>query len=509
MQTLRLTHAAPVRYALAFAGLSTLAMGALLAVIYWSVILLLEQHLDIAIEQQQLALRNQFSNDGRDAMLGLLNQYLGDGGGLQHYLVQDRSGQVLGGDLSSIEPSLGWLDVTISSTGSGTDIRSYDLRARSDYFDEDTYVLVALDTSELAETSNMILWSFGFTLAATIAISLAGGVAIGSALLRRVQTASDAARAIMDGDLSQRIPVAGNDDEIDRLADSLNQMLARIEELMENVRHVTSDIAHDLRTPLGRLRQRLEAARLKERAAGEYEEVIDSAIADTDAVLKTFDAMLRIAQIESGGVRSRFARVDISDIADNVAEIFRPVAEDDGKGLVTDIETGIRVHGDRELLTQLLANLIENALRHTPQGTTVGVGLRMDPVGPCLVVSDDGRGIPEEERHQVLRRFYRLDASRTTPGSGLGLSLVAAVTKLHGAELSMQDNAPGLRVTIRFSRDIEQSTRDPRGATLGAGVGTTRSIGGQRLTRREARIRAHGRESGGHSMPARIEGGCD
>lgn len=355
MSRLRLIRIAPVRYALAFAGLATLAMGVLLAVIYWSVISLLERHMAIAVEQQQLALRNNFTHDGSEAMLLLVEQFLENGGGLLHYLVQDGSGRILGGNLPATQASAGWRELLVMPGADGSNTETRRLRAYGEYFDENSYVLVAHDTKELSETRYLILRSFGLTLGATIIITLAGGLAIGTALLRRVEDASRTARAIMDGDLAQRIPVTGSSDEIDRLAEGLNQMLGRIEELMDNLRHVTSDIAHDLRTPLGRLRQRLEAARVKQRSPDAYEEVIDASIADTDSLLRTFDAMLRIAEIEAGTVRARFSAVDLSAIAENVGEAFLPVAEDDGKRLVVEVLSGVSVHGDRELLTQMLA----------------------------------------------------------------------------------------------------------------------------------------------------------
>jgi signal transduction histidine kinase len=270
-------------------------------------------------------------------------------------------------------------------------------------------------------------------------------------LLRRVDAVNRTARAIMDGDLSQRIPVVGPRDELGGLAEGLNRMLARIEELMESLRHVSSDIAHDLRTPLGRMRQRLETCRMKTRSKAEYEAAIEAAIEDADGILKTFEAMLRIAQIEAGARRARFSPVNLSEVADNVAEAFGAVAEDEGKRLVATVEAGVAVTGDRELLTQMLANLTENALRHTPAGTRVDLCLERVNGEIRLTVSDTGPGIPPEERERVFRRFYQLDESRSTPGSGLGLSLVAAVAKLHNTTVLLEDNNPGLRVSVTFA----------------------------------------------------------
>jgi signal transduction histidine kinase len=296
----------------------------------------------------------------------------------------------------------------------------------------------------------LIIRSFSIALGVTVVLALGGGLVIAVLLLRRVDAVNRTARAIMNGDLSRRIPVVGSHDELGGLAESVNRMLSRIEELMESLRHITSDIAHDLRTPLGRLRQRLEASRLKTRSTSEYESAIDAAIDDTDSILKTFEAMLRIAQIEAGARRARFSNTDLSAITENVFEAFEAVAEDEGKSLEARIEPSISVNGDRELLTQMLANLIENALRHTPTGTVVYVELERVDGSARLTVADTGPGIPIAEKENVFRRFYRLDASRSTPGSGLGLSLVAAIAKLHDASISLEDNEPGVRVRILF-----------------------------------------------------------
>ena len=280
------------------------------------------------------------------------------------------------------------------------------------------------------------------------ALALAGGLAIGRVLVRRVEAVNRTARGIMEGDLSQRIPVVGPGDELGGLAEVINRMLARIEELMANLRHVSSAIAHDLRTPLGHLRQRLETVRARSRDAADYEAAIDAAIADTDAVLETFEAMLRIAEVESGARRERFARVDLAALAEDVADAFAAVAEDRGKRLESRLAGPLWVDGDRALLTQMLANLVENAIRHTPPGTAVRVEAGRRGEEHQLVVRDTGQGIPAGQRADVFHPFYRLDRSRSTPGSGLGLSLVAAVVRLHAGRVWLEDAGPGLSVTV-------------------------------------------------------------
>jgi signal transduction histidine kinase len=227
-------------------------------------------------------------------------------------------------------------------------------------------------------------------------------------------------------------------------------MLDKIADLLENLRQVSNDIAHDLRTPLARLRQRLEDARNPASAPGDYERAIDHAIKEADALLDTFSALLRIAQIETGIRRSSFRVVDLSEVMRTVADAYGPDVEDSGRHLQADIPQTLAITGDRELLTQLFANLIENALKHTPENTSVVMRLFRADGHVVAEISDNGPGIPEDERSRVLRRFYRLEHSRTRAGSGLGLSLVAAVADLHGATITLSDCNPGLKVAISF-----------------------------------------------------------
>jgi len=259
-----------------------------------------------------------------------------------------------------------------------------------------------------------------------------------------------ALQRIMAGKLDERVPAIGMGDEYDRLTYNLNAMLDRIQTLMEGLRQVSTDIAHDLRTPLTRLRQQLESTLALDPSEA-VESAVDRALAQVDEVLMTFDALLRIGQIEAGAGRARFETLDLSAIMERVRLAFEPAANDAGKSLVAGIAAGIAVRGDRELLTQMFANLIENALTHTYGPTTIVVSLARDGNAIIAAVADDGPGIPAHERDRVIRRFYRLDASRSTAGSGLGLALVAAIAELHGARLTLAANDPGLRVEVRFA----------------------------------------------------------
>jgi signal transduction histidine kinase len=260
----------------------------------------------------------------------------------------------------------------------------------------------------------------------------------------------------MDGHLHERVPTKGKADEFDRLADNLNAMLDRIQQLMQGLHQVSSDIAHDLRTPLSHMRQRLELARLKAASAQDYDAAVDRAVTDIDGILGVFAALLRIAQIEAGARREGFAPVDLSGLFETIIDTYGPVADDVGHRLAGTVAPGLSIRGDRQLLTQMLANLVENTIRHTPAGTEITVSLMPGPAGPVGIVRDTGPGIPETAREKVFQRFFRLDASRMTPGSGLGLSLVSAVAQLHDVRVTLSDNHPGLAVTLDFA-DLAKS----------------------------------------------------
>lgn len=295
--------------------------------------------------------------------------------------------------------------------------------------------------------------------ALTGALPVAGALAACAALLlgyiaarrleRRLSLVSGAAQDVMDGNLSRRLPLGGQGDEFDRLATAVNAMLARIEALVDGLQLTTTSIAHDLRSPLFRLRQQLEAAAARPRDPAADAVTLDASLAELDGVLATFSALLRIARAEAGLKGSGFTDVDLSTMARDLADTYMAVAEEAGQVLQADIAPDVHVQGDGALLRQAIANLIENALTHGGPGVVARLRLQHGDE-PALVVSDNGPGVPAEEHARVLERFYRLDRSRNTPGTGLGLALVAAVAKLHGASLRLDDAAPGLRVMLAF-----------------------------------------------------------
>jgi len=266
----------------------------------------------------------------------------------------------------------------------------------------------------------------------------------------RIEAINATSRAIMRSGLGERIPMRGTRDEWDQLAANLNSMLDRIEGLMAQVKQVSDNVAHDLRTPLARMRGRLEKAYIAQGATEGERALIGDTLADLDGVLRMFSSLTRISQIEANGRTDPERPVDLAEIAREVTELFDAAAEDKGGRLAVTADRTVPVLGDRDLLFDARSNLVDNAIKHGRDGGHVSVAVSQRAAGSEICVADDGPGIPAQEREHVFKRFYRLERSRRTPGNGLGLSLVAAVARLHGAHIEMEDNAPGLRVRLRF-----------------------------------------------------------
>ena len=293
----------------------------------------------------------------------------------------------------------------------------------------------------------LLLWLF----AAALPLAALGAFIVSRGFVARMDAITRTCRAIMAGNLRDRIPSRGSEDELDRLAAVINAMLERIAALMENLRQVSSDVAHDLRTPLTHLRQRLERARAESHSPQDYAAALDAAIASSDEMLSLFSALLRIAQIEGGARRAGFGPVDLAALLKRLREVYGAVAEDAGHHLAVADAAPALVKGDSELLFQLLANLVENALVHTPPGTSVSVTLQIEAGRAVIQVADDGPGVPAEAQGKIFQRFYRLDASRSRPGHGLGLALVAAVAELHGGAVAVSNPPAGRGLSLAVS----------------------------------------------------------
>jgi len=310
---------------------------------------------------------------------------------------------------------------------------------------------VGHDGEYIQNAGEAIIQAFIWGFVLVILLGAGGGLYLSRAFLRKIDSITKSTQAIIAGDLKHRLPVSKNRDELDNLALLLNQMLDKIGSLIENIQQVSNDIAHDLRTPVSHLKFRLEEAVKKDLSAEQHKERIAYAIEEVDTILDTFSAMLRISQIESGSRRSGFKTVNLSQIVTSVTEALYPVAEEQGKIIHSDINPDIILTGDKELLTQLVFNLLDNAILHTPENTQIKVSLQSSGGQSEFIVADNGPGIAEEYRPRVFQRFYRLEQSRTTPGNGLGLSIVAAIIDLHEGMIALANNNPGLKVVVDLS----------------------------------------------------------
>ena len=311
-------------------------------------------------------------------------------------------------------------------------------------------LVVGDELGGVEEARRAVLIAFSWALAATILVGVSGGLLLSAVFLRRIDAMTRIAGDIIAGDLARRIPLTKGDADLARLAGAFNKMLDRIGALLDANKHVSNAIAHDLRRPLARVMRGLEAVRTGPPDLVEYEKAVDAASSEVNGILETFGALLRIGQIEAGTRRAGFRKVDLAAIALEVVEAFQPGAADEGKTLIFEHGAPLPMVGDRELLTQLTANLIDNSIRHTPPGSRIEVKSIGGEGGGQLIVADDGPGVRPSERNRIFERFYRVDTARATPGDGLGLSLVAAVAGLHDAKVLALDNEPGLKIVIEL-----------------------------------------------------------
>jgi signal transduction histidine kinase len=372
-------------------------------------------------------------------------------GGNFSYALFDGSGRRLIGRIPDAAAHNGWGQVMMREHDPTPDDpeRPERLLTLGTRLPDGSLLVVATDGYDIDKLGHhMVRFTIVWAVAITLLALLAGWMA-GRIFVARLDAANAAIERIMSGRTEQRLPRIGLAPELDDLGRNINRMLDRIDGLLEGLRQVSTDIAHDLRTPLTRLRQMLDAAR-EASDRDETEAGIDLAIAQTDHLLGTFRAILRLAQIEGGERRAPFQAVDLAALIETLIETYDPVAADAGHSLAATVPAEAMVNGDPELLAQLLANLIENAILHTPAGTRVEMEVTQAAGAITLSVSDNGPGVPEEDRERIIRRFYQVDPSRTRGSSGLGLSIVNAIVNLHGARLAISDARPGLRVTVAF-----------------------------------------------------------
>ena len=378
------------------------------------------------------------------------------------YLVTTPTGEGLAGNVGSLEPGVldhpGWLETSYRRIEAPDGVEHRAL-VQVVELPGGFRLLVGRDLEERERIYGIISNAGRWSFALVVVLGLAGGFFVSRRVLKRIDAMTDTANTIMAGDLGGRLPIAGTGDELDRLAGNVNAMLERIEALMRGLKEVTDNIAHDLKTPLTRMRNRCEQA-LRGEQGRDYRAALESTIAESDDLIRTFDALLMIARAESGQARGNMDEFDAAEIARDVGELYEPLAEQKGLVLKIDAPAPAAVRGNRELVSQALANLVDNAIKYAdPDASKINgaaaeilVKAGADGERITLSVADRGPGIPEADRGRVVERFVRLEQSRSEPGSGLGLSLASAVARLHGGELRLEDNRPGLRSIIALPR---------------------------------------------------------
>jgi len=423
----------------------------LLGFIYWSTAGYMEQQTEATIEAEIRGLAERYRLTSLDGLVRSIDDRIERNpfSSTIYLLTNSRFSRVAGNlDRWPTAPADedGWVEFTLEQVGGSGD--RHQARARTFVLAGDFHLLVGRDMYELRATQALIARTLAWGVAITAMLALAGAVMMSRSTAKRLETINATSRRIMRGDLSQRIPTRGTHDEFDQLAANLNGMLDQIQQLMDGVRHVSDNIAHDLKTPLTRLRNRLEQLAHEQHPDRDEAEL---ALADADAMLATFNALLRIARIEAGARREAFTTVSLRDVVEDAAELYEAVAEERGQTMHLRIDAEPRIQGDRDLLFQALVNLLDNAIKYTPPGGTLDISLSRMQSAARIRVADSGPGIASEDRARVLERFVRLEDSRSTPGNGLGLSLVAAVAKLHGAEVRLEDASPGLAVSLEFA----------------------------------------------------------
>jgi signal transduction histidine kinase len=315
------------------------------------------------------------------------------------------------------------------------------------------YLFVGDGNGDIRDAQRLLLKGLSWGIAISLLSAIIGGSILGLNAQKRMRAIEHALNAVSSGQLQERVPRSSASDDIAHVASLINGTLDRLQKLISNLKQVSSDIAHDLRTPISRMRQKLEVVQQATSDLQTYRATVDDALLEIDGIAETFEALLRITEIEAGARRTRFADVDLASLLSNVTDAVTAVAEDRGHSLSASIDSSQTniVFGDRQLLSQLFINVLENSVEHCKSGARIKVELSRNGDGSEVKISDNGPGIPLEECEKVFRRLYRLEKSRTTRGSGLGLSLVAAIADLHGAKLSLEDNHPGLVTRISFS----------------------------------------------------------
>jgi signal transduction histidine kinase len=448
----RVFRTSTIRFAALYTALFCLSIALLLGFLYNGTVRAIDREIDAALESELAGLRDVHRRLGLAGLVDVVRERSADPATSDNaYLLLAPHALPLAGNLVQWPAADPRPDGTLQFEVEGSDedaVQGRLFRARTMTLPDGTRVLVAHDVHRRAQIQQLISTALAWGLAVTLVLGIAGGVVASRALLRRLVVIAETSERIVGGQLSERIPLSPADDELDRLATQLNRMLDRIEQLMVGMRTISDSIAHDLRAPLARLRGAIETALPGPADPTRYRDALQNALFETDRVLSVFNAVMSIAQARSGALREQMETLDVAATVIEATELYEPVCEERGLTLEVVAPTAVPVLGHRQLLAQAFANLLDNAAKFTPRGGIVRLVVERRGDQAVATVTDTGPGIVPAERERVLAPFDRGDHCAGVPGSGLGLSLVAAVARLHDATLVLDDNAPGLRVTL-------------------------------------------------------------
>ena len=454
----KLFGATAFRLALAILLLSAVGAGIVLSVIAWQVVSVVDSEIARTIDAESKGLIDAFDNEGIRRLESIIEARKREPGA-SLYLLTNPIGEPLAGNVEQIPAEVllhrGFLPIIYRGSGSGD--RGRQALVGVYVLPGGFRLLIGHDLGDRARIGKVMVRALASSLVFFAVLGAIGALFVARRVLKRIDDISTSAHGIMAGDLTRRLPVSGSGDELDRLAEGLNEMLGRISELMEGLKAVSDNIAHDLRTPLTRLRNHAEAALAFGGDAATYRQALEKTIEELDQLIRIFNALLLIARAEAGGDLGPLQPLDVGEAARSVAELYEPIAEEEGVELTVRAEGGLNVRGNRELIGQAIANLVDNALKYGAPQKGVGDAETKPEVAiiarragrfVVLTVADRGPGIAAADRARVLDRFVRLEGSRSRPGSGLGLSLAAAVARMHGGIVDLEDNQPGLRVRL-------------------------------------------------------------
>jgi len=459
MNLRRLLHTTAIRLALRHALYYTLLITLGLGVLYWATSRYVDAQMAAGLEQELKRLVQIDQQFGRDRLRAVISAELqaAHGDNRRYYLLQSPDGQRQAGNL--LDWPAGFMaNNQVRNVWIEDDLIPERMPDKDGFWpmvaarlNDGSRLLLAQTVHQAEDLQEFTLSIMAIILTVSVGMALTMGWLLGRTLLRRIDVINTTAQQVTEGELSKRVSLSGQDDEFDELASHLNTMLARIEKLITGMREVTDNVAHDLRRPLARVRNRIEVTLMEKRDAKEYRTALEETLEDANELMQTFNALLEIAQAEAGSFRGEWKVVDLSALLEELGGLYLDEAEVRRKRFELEVEPNLRITGNRHLLAQAISNLLDNAFKYTPDGGVIRLQAGMQVGRLFLSVSDNGPGIDADQRDRVFERFVRLEPARSTAGNGLGLSLVKAVADLHKADLQLEDNQPGLRVVLRFN----------------------------------------------------------